>query len=104
MTTDRLIEQEPETVEAAVRALRMAQKTLIAEPERATEAARRLFPPTETELIAELIRRDAPYYDPAISEETVAGLNRFAQQRGLLSAPVPYDRVVATRFRQLWRD
>lgn len=102
VTTDRLIEAEPDTVEAAVHALRMAQRALIAEPERATEAARQLFPLTETTLIAELVRRDVPYYDPAISEETVTALNQFAQQRGLLPAPVPYDQVVATRFRHLW--
>ena len=31
---------------------------------RATEVGRKLFPPSEAELIAELIRRDLPYYDP----------------------------------------
>ena len=29
-------------------------------------------------------------------------MNRFAQAIGLLEGPVPYDRVVATRFRDLW--
>ena len=53
-------------------------------------------------LEAELIERDLPYYDPAISEDVVSNLNRFAQDVGLLSAPVPYDRVVATRFCHLW--
>jgi hypothetical protein len=45
-----------------------------------------------------------PYYDPAISAETVAKMNRFAQDMGLLSGPVPYDQVVATRFRHLWKE
>jgi hypothetical protein len=63
---------------------------------------RRWFPAAEAELIAELVRRDAPYYDAAISEDAVAGANAFAQQAGLLSGPVPYEQVVATQFRQLW--
>ena len=52
--------------------------------------------------IAELIERDLPYYDPTISEEVVSKMNRFAQDVGLLTSPVPYDQVVATSFRHLW--
>ncbi len=44
-----------------------------------------------------------PFYDPAISEDAVAALHRFARSIGLLSSEVAYDRVVATRFRELWR-
>jgi ABC-type nitrate/sulfonate/bicarbonate transport system substrate-binding protein len=102
VTTDRLIAEEPETVAAAVRALRGAQRTLQTDPSRAKEAAQKRFPPTETELITELIVRDLPYYDPSISEETVEQLNRFAQDVGLLSGPIPYQDVVATQFRHLW--
>jgi NitT/TauT family transport system substrate-binding protein len=103
-TTDRLIEREPETVAAAIRAIVKVQKALREDPSRATEVGRRLFPPDEAGLIAELIRRDLPYYDPVISEDTVASLNRFAQDVGLLSGPVPYERVVATQFRHLWTE
>jgi ABC-type nitrate/sulfonate/bicarbonate transport system substrate-binding protein len=102
ITTDRKIMQEPEDVAAAIRAVRKAQKALQDDPSRATEAARRRFPPTETELIAELIRRDLTYYDPTITEEAVSKMNRFAQDVGLLSAPVAYEQVVATSFRHLW--
>ena len=56
------------------------------------------------ELIAELIRRDLPYYDPTITEETVTHMNRFAQDIGVLSAPVSYDQVVATQFAHLWKE
>src|SRR5581483_5848136 len=88
--TERRIEQEPETVAAAIRAVVKTQRALKEDPTRATEVGRRLFPPDEAELIAELIRRDLPYYDPTISEADVASLNRFAQDVGLLSHPVPY--------------
>jgi len=61
VTTERKIAQEPDSVAAAIRAFRKAQKALQANPSRATEAARRRFPPTETQLIAGLIARDLPY-------------------------------------------
>ena len=48
----------------------------------------------EADLISELIARDAPYYDPAISPETFASLTRFAMDMGLLSKEVPYSQVV----------
>jgi NitT/TauT family transport system substrate-binding protein len=41
-------------------------------------------------LIAELIRRDLPFYDTAISIDAVAGLNVFARDMGLISA-IPAD-------------
>jgi hypothetical protein len=53
-------------------------------------------------MIATLVERDLPFYDPAIAEPTVAALNAFAQALGLLTAPVPYEQVVATPFRPLW--
>ncbi|HEY2986400.1 MAG TPA: ABC transporter substrate-binding protein [Candidatus Binatia bacterium] len=102
VTTDNKIELEPESAAAAIRALVRAHKALRDEPQRATEVGRRIFPPTEAELVAELIRRDLPYYDPTISEDTVAKMNRFAQDVGLLSKPVSYDQVVAKQFRHLW--
>jgi ABC-type nitrate/sulfonate/bicarbonate transport system substrate-binding protein len=104
VTTDERIEREPEIVAAAIRAVRRAQKVLRDDPSRATEVGQRLFPATEASLIAQLIERDAPYYRPEISTHAVRSLNQFAQDAGLLSAAVPYDRVVATRFRHLWSE
>jgi hypothetical protein len=63
---------------------------------------KRRFPPDAAELIATIIERDLPFYDAAISEETVKGLNRFAQSVGLLAEPMSYEQVVAARFRDLW--
>jgi NitT/TauT family transport system substrate-binding protein len=103
VTTQKAIEQRPDVVEAAVRALVGAQQALKRDPARATEAAKRLFPEAETGLIAELIRRDAPFYDPAISARSVAALNEFARDLGLLSGTPAYDQVVATRFQHLWK-
>jgi NitT/TauT family transport system substrate-binding protein len=104
VTTEKHMQEIPESVAAAMRAVRKAQKALQADPSRATEAARRRFPPYETELIAELIQRDLPYYDPAISTEVVTKMQSFAQHVGLLSAPVPYEQVVAVQFSHLWEN
>jgi NitT/TauT family transport system substrate-binding protein len=103
VTTQKTIEQQPAVVEGAVRALVGAQQALKRDPGRATEAAKRLFPATEAGLITELIRRDAPFYDPAISPRSVEALNRFARDLGILTEAAPYDHVVATGFRHLWK-
>jgi len=100
--TDRLIDGSPEVAAAAIRAVVKTQAALRANPERATEVGRKLFPPAETSLIAELIRRDLPYYDATISPGFVAGMNQFARDIGILRGEAPYDRVVATRFAPLW--
>jgi NitT/TauT family transport system substrate-binding protein len=49
----------------------------------------------EAELIAELIRRDLPYYEASISESFVAGMNQFARDLGIVTGHVPYEKVVA---------
>jgi ABC-type nitrate/sulfonate/bicarbonate transport system substrate-binding protein len=100
--TDRLIDGSPEVPAAAIHAIVRTQAALRADPERAAEVGRKLFPPAEAALIAELIRRDLPYYDAAISLGFVAGMNQFARDIGILHDEVPYDRVVATRFAPLW--
>ncbi len=103
-TTEELIARDPECVAAAIRGIVKTQQALRADPTRATEVGKRRFPPDAAELIATLVERDLPFYDPAISEEAVAGLNRFAQSVGLVPGPVPYEQVVAVRFRYLWRS
>ncbi len=100
--SDRLIESTPAAAAGAVRALVKAQRSLRGDPGRATAIGRKLFPPAEAELIADLIRRDAPLYDATISERFVAAMNRFARDAGVLKGDPPYERVVATQFRQLW--
>ncbi len=101
--TDRLIDHSPETTAAAIRAIVGTQAALRTDPERATEVGRKLFPPQEAELIAELIRRDLPFYDASISPDFVAGMNQFTRDLGILEGEGPYDKIVATRFAELWR-
>jgi ABC-type nitrate/sulfonate/bicarbonate transport system substrate-binding protein len=104
VTTEKRIKEAPESVTAAIRAVMKAHKALRDDVSHAAAVGNKRFPPSEAELIAELVRRDLPYYDPRIREQTVKDMNRFAQDIGLLSAPVSYDSVVATRFSHLWEE
>jgi len=101
-TTDDFIDREPEAIDAAVRAIVKAQRALRDDPALAREVGRRKFPAESAALIAAIVARDAPFYDPVISEESVDRLNAFARSVGHLSGPVPYERVVAARCRRFW--
>ena len=101
-TTDALIARSPETAAAAVRAIVKTQAALKANVARATEVGKKLFPASEAELIAELIRRDLPYYDASLSPAFVDGMTAFARAEGILDAEVSYEDVVATQFTALW--
>ncbi|HEV8641347.1 MAG TPA: ABC transporter substrate-binding protein [Methylomirabilota bacterium] len=102
VTTEALIARDPQRVAAAVRGIVAAQRALRAAPGRASDVGRRRFPPAAAEMIATLVERDLPFYDPTISESSVTAVSAFARALGLLAAPVAYDDVVATRFRDLW--
>ncbi len=103
-TTDRLIEREPEIAEAAVRAIVNTQNALRADPSRAAAVGQKLFPPSEAALIAGLIARDTPLYDPSISPEFVRGMNQFSRDVGILRGESAYDEIVAARFSRLWQN
>ncbi len=101
-TTERLIKRSPDAVAAAVRALVATQNALKQDVSRATEVGHKRFPPREAGLIAGIVRRDLPFYDASIDETGVAAINAFARDMGILAGEVPYDGVVATRYRHLW--
>lgn len=94
--------KEPERAAAVVRAIVNTQKALRADPTLATRVGRVHFPPAEAELIAELIRRDLPYYDPQIKPEFVQGMNRFTRDLGILDRDVPYTSIVAAGMQRYW--
>jgi ABC-type nitrate/sulfonate/bicarbonate transport system substrate-binding protein len=102
-TTDALIARSPRQADAVVRAMVKTQAALRANVERAGDVGKKLFPPSEATLITDLIRRDLPYYDAALSPEFVAGMTEFARGQGLLSGHVAYTDVVASQFAPLWK-
>jgi NitT/TauT family transport system substrate-binding protein len=101
--SERLINSSPETAAAAVRAVVNTHAALRHDVDRAAQVGDKLFPPQEAGLIAELIRRDLPYYDASITPEFVGGMSQFARDLELIERPLAYEQVVATRFRPLWQ-
>lgn len=101
-TTDDFLQREPQAMAAAVRAIVKAQKALRSDPSVARDVGKRKFPPDAAELIANVVARDAEFYDPVITEAMIFRMNRFAQSVGHLSGPVPYEQVVALQLRDLW--
>ena len=102
VATDRLIADRPDDAAAAIRAIASTHRKLKQDVGRATAIGEQLFGPNEAKLIAQVVERDLPYYDPAISENLVAGMNAFALDMGILDRAVPFERVVATEFAELW--
>jgi ABC-type nitrate/sulfonate/bicarbonate transport system substrate-binding protein len=102
VTTEALIERDPEAVAAAVRAIVRTHQALRRDPGRAAEVGRRRFPPAEAEMIAALVERDLPFYDPVIHEDAVRVMNDFARSQGAEVGRGAYEDVVAVRFRPLW--
>jgi ABC-type nitrate/sulfonate/bicarbonate transport system substrate-binding protein len=98
-----LVEREPDKAAAAVRALVKTQQALKADPKRATKVGEKWFPPFEASLIATLVERDLPYYDPAISQGAFDSMCQFAQTAGLTKGLGKYQDVVATQFANLWK-
>ena len=102
VTTDRLIERAPEDAARAVRGVVRTLRALRDDANRAAEVGRRLFPPAEAGMIAQVVARDLPFYDASLSEACIRGVNRFARAMGLLAADAAYDDVVAAQFAPLW--
>ena len=68
-----------------------------------TQLGEKWFPAFEASLIATLVERDLPYYQPAISKEAFDSMCRFAQTTGVTKGVGKYEDVVATQFSNLWK-
>jgi len=97
--SERRLAAAPELAGATLAAIRKTHAALRADLTLATQVGRKLFPPHEAELIAALVARDLPYYDTAISERFVAGMNAFARDMGILRGDVPYGQIVVPQLR-----
>ena len=97
--TDRQLAASPGLAGATIAAIRKTHAALRADLTLATQVGRKLFPPHEAELNAALVARDLPYYDTAISESFVAGMNAFARDMGILRGDVPYGQIVVPQLR-----
>ena len=101
-TTQKIIDEQPDKVAAAVRAIVSVQKAIKRDVSLATEVGRKSFPEAETALIAQVVERDLPFYDATISPDFVMGMNTFCRDIGLMVGDPSFEEVVATQFADLW--
>ena len=102
ITSQKMIDDEPDACAAAVRALVKTQKALREDVSLATEVGKKRFPETEAGLIAQVVERDLPFYTAAITEDFVVGMNKFQKDVGLVTGDFKYEQVVATQFMGEW--
>ena len=102
ITSQKMIDNEPDACAAAVRALVKTQKALREDVSLATEVGKKRFPATEAGLIAQVVERDLPFYTAAITEDFVVGMNKFQKNVGLVTGDFKYGQVVATQFMSEW--
>ena len=103
ITSDAVIQRNPEHATAAIRALVKTQQALKKDVSLATKVGRKLFPAAEAELIADVVARDLPYYDATVTREFVSGMMEFQINQGLIEKAVSYEEAVATQFSHLWK-
>lgn len=103
VTRADVVEKTPDKAAAAVRALVKTQKALKADPKRATKVGEKWFPAFEASLIATLVERDLPFYDPQITKDAFDSMCKFAQTTGITKGVGRYEDVVATQFSNLWK-
>ena len=92
VTSDKVIAENTDDVARAVRAVYRAQRALRAQPELAAKVGAQLFPSPHAEMIADIIKRETIFYDAAISQAAVEGVNAFSSAVGLLSEAIPTKR------------
>lgn len=102
LASDRVLHDSPDVARRVLQAVMDAQTRLRLNPAAATRVAQRLFPPMEAGLTADLIARDAPYYEPAIRDDDIAGVVSFAKHRGLTAAEFGSADLVWSEARPLW--
>ena len=102
ITSDRLIAEHPDAVAAATRAIVAVQRALKDDVGQATVVGDSLFPAYEASLIAEVVQRDLPYYDPRIDAAAIRDIDEFNSRLGTTSVAMTYAQAVATDFCDLW--
>jgi ABC-type nitrate/sulfonate/bicarbonate transport system substrate-binding protein len=93
---DRVLKQNPDVAAAARRAITNTLNALKEDVSLATKVGEKIFQSEEASLIAELVRRDLPYYDPALSPATIASLNQFGRDVEILLGYPSYRDMVVT--------
>ena len=103
ITSQTMIDNEAEACGAAVRAINKTHEALKNNIELATEVGQKLFPEAEAKLIADVVKRDLPYYSTVISEDFVKGMNAFQKAVGIVENDVSYEQAVSLDFSKYWK-
>ena len=85
-----------------IRAVVKTQAALKRDISLAAAVGAKMFPPRAAGLIASVVARDLPYFEPSISEAFVTTMNRFSREIGLLTGDPSYQDIVATHVRHHW--
>lgn len=102
ITSDRLIAAQPAAAAAATRAIVAVQRALKSDVGQATVVGKRLFPDYEASLIAAVVQRDLPYYDPRIDAAIIRDIDAFNTRLGTTEIEMTYENAVANAFCSLW--
>jgi ABC-type nitrate/sulfonate/bicarbonate transport system substrate-binding protein len=101
-TSGQRIRSSPETVAAVAKGIVRSHAALRRDISLAGQVGRALFPASEAELIEALIARDLPFYNASLSRHSIAALNQFARDMGLLDGELAYEETVAAEFENFW--
>lgn len=103
MTSAATARDRPEELEAVVEGVMDAQRQLRRDPQSARSVAEKLFPPMEADLTPGLVARDAPFYDPTISDDMLEDLVAFARRCQMTEQTQESLGLLAPGVRQMWR-
>jgi ABC-type nitrate/sulfonate/bicarbonate transport system substrate-binding protein len=101
-TTSIRARHDKDEASAMTRAIVQTQRALKANPSLAGSAVEALFPDFEASLISELVRRDAPYYDPTITDAAIGSMSEFAKRLGLPTSATSLEELVPSFAAEVW--
>ena len=102
VASERLTKERPDQALAATRAIIKTQAILKKDVAQATTVGKKLFPAWEAELIAQVVARDLPFYDPQITNDYYTRIATFAIEMGLATEAAAYDDVIFPDAAALW--
>lgn len=103
-TTDEMIASRPDVVRGVLRGIIKTQHMLKSDITLANRVGIRFFDAEVGAMIANVVKRDLPYYRPEISRQFVEKMTRYARDVGLLTCEPSYEQVVAKQVCSGWTD
>ncbi len=103
VTTQKIIDSDPELVARVVRAVARAARTMANDPSVAVPAAQKFVDDKLPEqLVRDVVNADAKFYVPDIPEKNVQGMLKDLTSSGAVKTNYKYEDLVATQFIKFW--